>query len=218
MKKRIVDIVIYFCAIFLDSFGIALMIRTGFGATPFGLLTSNITLVIPVTIGIVSLIYELLYIISSSIIKKSRVRWELLIYSIIFAVCLEANMRYLPTFSHDGWITKIIITLIAIVFIDFAKSLFNITVYPKLSTVEFIYAVSERYHRGLDQVSKILNAFNVIVGLVLAWIAGVPFNNFGIGTVMAVLFFGVVLQKSSPYVEGFYNKHFSTNQIESKMP
>ena len=201
-----VDITIYIAAIFLDSFGIALLTKTAFGATPFGILITSAALIFPLSIGIISLLYESIYIFSASLISRSRIKFELLIYSGIFAVMIDFHYRVIPDLSNLNIYLKILLTVLAVVFIDVAKALFNITIFPKLSVVEFIYAIVDRYNFRLDIIQKSISLFNVGMGLVFSFIGGSIFYNVGVGTIISLFLFGTVLQWTSKPIEKLYKK------------
>jgi uncharacterized membrane protein YczE len=204
--KWALDLGVYIFAAFCDSFGIALMIQTHFGATPFGILTSNAALVFHLTVGGCSFVYETVCIVVAGKISKGRMKWELFTYSVIFAVLIDLHLRLLPDFSHLNLFYKLGITLFAIALIDLAKSFFLISVFPKLSTVELLSQISERYQLKLGKVSKLINGWNLVLGIVLSCFARKPFYNVGIGTVMAFLLFGSVFQITSPLVRNRYLK------------
>lgn len=215
MKKidvRPIDVLIYALAIFFDTFGIALLLKTSFGATPYGIIVSSAALLIPLSVGTLSLFYESLYIFAASRIKKSRIKFELLVYSAISAVMLDLHVWYLPDMGEVSIVAKILITLLAVVFIDIAKALFNITIFPKLSVVEFIYAIVNRFGFRLDYVQKSISFFNVATGLILSLIAGQLFYNIGIGTVIAMVSFGTVLHWTSGPIEKLYHKYAKGNR------
>lgn len=204
MKKKTIDIAVYLWAIFFDSFGIALMIKTNFGATPFGVLISGMALYVPLGMGVISLIYELLFILMASRLRQSRIKWELMIYSGIFAVMLEAQLYLLEGVVMEGLGVKIAVTVLAILIIDFSKALFNVSVYPILSVVELIYAMVERFNMRLDIASKVFSALNIAVGSLFAFAAIGSFHNIGYGTIMAVLLLGTFLHQVSDPVEKAY--------------
>lgn len=206
IKVRSVDVLIYLTAIFFDSFGIALLIKTDFGATPFGIFITSAALIIPVSVGLISLGYEVIYILAASRISKSRIKFELLIYSGIFAIMIDLFVRYIPSMADFSIIIKVLITIIAVVFIDIAKALFNITIFPKLSVVEFIYALVNRYNFRLDYVQKSISAFNVLCGMLFAWIGGQVLYNVGIGTLLSMFMFGTVLHLTSGPIKRWYER------------
>jgi len=203
---KLVDIIVYIVAIFSDSFGIALLTKTAFGATPFGIFITSAALIFPFSIGVISLLYESLYIFSASLISRSRIKFELLIYSGIFAVMIDFHSRMIPDLSNISIYFKILITVLAVVFIDLAKALFNITIFPKLSVVEFIYAIVDRYNFRLDIIQKSISLFNVGCGIIFSFLAGNIFFNVGIGTIISMFLFGTVLQWSSKPIENVYKK------------
>lgn len=211
MKKKTIDITVYLWAIFLDSFGIALMIKTNFGATPFGVLISGTALYVPLGMGMISLIYELLFILIASRLRQSRIKWELMIYSGIFAVMLEGQLYLLEGVAMEGLAVKIAVTVLAILIIDLSKALFNVSVYPILSVVELIYAMVERFNMRLDIASKVFSALNIAVGSLFAFIAIGSFHNIGYGTIMAVILLGSFLHHISAPVEKAY-KTLTSNQ------
>ncbi|MCL6441960.1 MAG: hypothetical protein K6T83_00610 [Alicyclobacillus sp.] len=205
-QKLVLDIFIYLLAALLDSFGVALMIQTNFGATPFGFLTSNTALVLPVSVGACSFTYEVLYIIVAGKLSGRRIRWELLTYSAVFAILIDLELILLPNLQASTWICKGGFTLVSIVLIDLAKGLFLISRFPRLSTVELLYQISQKFSIKLRVASNILNAVNVIVGIIFSLIAKQPFHNLGIGTLMAVVLFGIVFQRTSRWIQKLYQR------------
>lgn len=204
LKIKPIDVPIYLTAIFLDSFGIAILVKTSFGATPFGIFVTSVALILPLSVGMISLVYELLYILGAALISKSRIKFELLVYSFIFAFMIDLMLYLLPDLSNTGLGFKIIVTLMAVVLIDVSKALFKITVFPKLSVVEFMYALVNRYHFRLDYTQKAISLFNVIGGLFWSFLGGKIFYNLGLGTLIAMISFGTVLHHISPKIEAWY--------------
>lgn len=206
MSKRLIDILVYALAALLDSFGVAIMIKTAWGATPFGILTSNEALNFPLTVGVCSFLTEVLYIFIAGKVSGGRIKWELLIYSFIFGGLIDLDFWFLRTMSLSGWVDKLLITLMALVFLDLAKSLFKICVYPKLSSAELIFQLTSRFKWNLNISSKAMSLFNITIGCLFAWVAGKTFNNVGIGTLLALVFLGFVLQWVSPHVDRGYRR------------
>lgn len=205
MKKHSIDLSIYIIAALFDSFGIALMLSTGFGSMPFGMFTYNMSLLIPLSIGVIAFVYEIICIILTGKISRGKYQWGMLVYSLIFALALELHLMYLPSFSTSGLVTKVILTIVGVVLLDVSKALFNVTVFPKLSIVALIYAISDRYGYSLQIVSKVYNGFNLIGAIVFSFMIGMPFLNVGIGTLIYLLLAGTLLNYISKPIESWYN-------------
>ena len=119
---------------------------------------------------------------------------------------IDFHYRVIPDLSGLSIYLKILLTVLAVVFIDVAKALFNITIFPKLSVVEFIYAIVDRYNFRLDIIQKSISLFNVGLGLIFSFIGGSIFYNVGVGTIISLFLFGTVLQWSSKPIENLYKK------------
>lgn len=206
MKKRGIDISIYILAVFFDSFGVALMLKTGFGSMPFGMFSYNLALIIPLSIGVISFIYEILCVVGAGQIGRKKYQWSMVIYSFLFAFALELHLLYLPSFASSDVAYKVLLSLIAVAMLDVSKALFNVTVFPKLSVVALIYAISERFNLSLQVVTKGYNGFNLIGAIVFSFIAGQPFLNVGIGTLIYFILAGSILNYISNPIESWYNR------------
>lgn len=205
-KFHTIQIIIYTLAVILDSLGVALMLKTAFGATPFGYFIANMALVLPLSIGIISFLYEVIFVAVSAKVRRSRFKWELLIYSAIFAVALEAHLHWLPNYADETILTKVVITLLAVVFLDLSKALFGITIYPRLSMVECFYALHEKYHWSLDRILKGYNVMNLMGGLMFGILAGQWTNQLGIGTLIAVIASGYIYHRADKKIQRFYRQ------------
>ena len=213
---HMIDLGVYIAAIFLDSFGIALMIKSDFGASPFGIFVSSLALILPISTGMISLIYEIICIYMASRISRSRIKFELLIYSGVFAIMLDLQLKVISDGIGRNIGMKVLITLMAIGMIDLSKALFNISILPKLSVVELIYAVKGRWDYPLKYIQKTFSVFNVGMGLLFSAIAGVYFYNLGLGTLISMFLLGTVLHWISRPVELLYNNAKSRSKTQEK--
>lgn len=205
-KFHTIQVFIYMVAIMLDSLGVALMLKTSFGATPFGYFIANMALVVPLSIGLISFVYEVVFVAISAKVNRSRFKWELLIYSAVFAIALELNLLWLPDFGSQSWVTKVLITLLAVIFLDLSKALFGVTIFPRLSMVECFYALHHRYGWSLDHILKGYNMINLVGGLLFGLVAGLWWHQLGVGTVIAVLTSGYLYKKADKRIQKVYKQ------------
>lgn len=205
-KFHTIQVFIYLVAIMLDSLGVALMLKTSFGATPFGYFIANMALVVPLSIGLISFVYEVVFVAISAKVNRSRFKWELLIYSAVFAIALELNLLWLPDFGSQSWVTKVLITLLAVIFLDLSKALFGVTIFPRLSMVECFYALHHRYGWSLDHILKGYNMINLVGGLLFGLVAGLWWHQLGVGTVIAVLTSGYLYKKADKRIQKVYKQ------------
>lgn len=205
-RKNVVDINVYLLGILLDSLGVFIIIQAGLGASPFGALTSNMVLILPITIGVASIIYDVVNIIIASILLKEKMQIQNLLYGFIFAVSLEIWFLLMPTFGDINVLASILIFILGVCISDLSKAILNLTKFPKLTSVVTTYAISKRFKINLNWASKIRNLIMIIIAFVFALFTGDPLNNLGIGTLATFIAFGYFLKFIDPVVKATYNR------------
>jgi|LGVE01.1.fsa_nt_gb uncharacterized membrane protein YczE len=196
----------YILAVFFDTLSFYFIFHAGIGANTYGVFSGNFALLIPISIGAVAIVYDMLNIGISSILSKKRLRIESLLYGLIFAVFYGGLSLILPAIGTMGILPRISFFITALALGDLAKSMLNLSKLPILSSVLLIYAVAGRFKVNLSWASKITNLNKLFWGIILSFIAGVPFYLIGWGTLASLLFAGVFLKIVDPYVKKTYNK------------
>jgi uncharacterized membrane protein YczE len=215
-RKNIIDVLFYITGILFDSFSVFIIVQAGLGASPFGALASNMLLVIPITIGMASIIYEFINMVVASLLAKEKMQFQNLIYGFIFAFFLELWYFLIPSFAGLHIIFSILIFIFGVCMSDFSKSILNLTKFPKLTTVVTTYAISKRFKVNLNIASKIRNLFVVILAFIFAVISGNPLANLGLGTIASFIAFGYFLKLVDPKVKKYYNSLIFKNQNKNQ--
>lgn len=215
-KKFSVDVFVYLMGIILDSLAIFLIIQAGLGASPFGAFSSNLVLIIPITIGMASILFDIANIIIASLLAKERMQIENLLYGFIFAVFLELWFFIIPSFSGLHIVVALLVFVFGVCISDLSKALLNLVKFPKLSSVVTTYAISKRFKINLNWSSKIRNFVIILLAFIFAVISGNPLANLGVGTIATFVVFGYFLKLFDPIVKKIYNK--IVNKIYKKEP
>ena len=205
-KKNIVDVNMYLIGILLDSLSVFIIIQAGLGASPFGALTSNMILVIPITIGTASIIYDIVNIVVASLLSKERMQIENLLYGFIFAFFLEIWFFLIPSFAGLHIVLSILIFIFGVCISDLSKAILNLTIFPKLTSVVTTYAIAKRLKVNLNIASKIRNLVLVVLAFIFAVISGDPLANLGLGTIASFVAFGYFLKVIDPVVKKIYKR------------
>ena len=190
MKKSLFT----FFGIQCDALGVSLLISIGLGASPFGLLISSIALLIPIYVGLLSFGYDTLTLGMVSLLEKKRYNFLSLLYGFIFAVFFQL---YIYVFSFVGDLSIYILIpliIVAIGLLDLAKLLLYYGNGPKLSTALLIYAIHSRFNISLNRASKLIIVTIIGVALLISWIAGDPFYQFGFVTILYLIVSGFLLK------------------------
>lgn len=177
-----------------DVFGVSLLLAVGLGASPFGILMANLALVIPLTIGLLSIIYDVVALSITKWISRARFAYLSLLYGFFFAVFFQGYFWLLSHMNVSSILLRIILGIIAILLLDVGKFFLYHGQGPKLSTVLLIYALSIRTKLSLNITSKALTFILLLVSAFLSFIHGNLFYQWGWLTLLYFLVAGFTLK------------------------
>lgn len=179
----------------LDAIGVMMLVSIGLGASPFGLMISNLGALIPVYVGLISFSYDVLALYLSKIFTNKAYYYYGLIYGVLFAISLEFYHYVFGGLEQESLWVRIILVLIAIIILDFAKYFLYNGTGPRLSTVMLIYSMTYRFRISLNISSKIVTFSMVTLGMIVSLFHSEGlFYQFSIVTIIYVMVAGYTLK------------------------
>lgn len=177
-----------------DAFGVSLLLAVGLGASPFGMLMANLALVIPLSIGLLSVGYDITALSLTKWLSKARFAYLSLLYSLFFALFFQLYVWLLQGVTFNAWPAQVLLGISAIVLLDVGKFLLYHGQGPKLSTVLLIYALSNRTKSSLNLMSKLVTLTIISIAMGLSLIHGDWFYQLGYLSLLYLLVAGFTLK------------------------
>lgn len=189
--------------LFIMSFGVALSVISDLGTTPISCIPNVLKYAVPLSLGTITIIFNLLLILIQVIILKDefqRKQWMQLAVTIIFGYFIDLALYILspiqPTTCLEQWMLCVISCFIIALGVYF-EVISQAIVLPGEGVS---LAVRHVTHKEFGKIKTAFDTSNVIIGAVLSILLYGDFKGIGLGTIFA----GIVVG----YIVRFYRKIF----------
>lgn len=202
MKIITKRITLYVIGLFLLSPGVSFSIQTSLGVSPVSSLAYAITLTAGLSIGITTVIANVLFIVVQIFLNKRVELREFtvqLIVVFLFGFFMDVTLflvQLLPT--PESFISKIIVLSISFYIISAALLFYFTAKLPLMPYDALTYVISERFKFTFSKAKITSDMLNVVIAAVICLIFIQSFGSVGIGTILAAYFVGKILGKLIP--------------------
>lgn len=199
---------IYILGLFLLALGVSFSILAGIGVSPGSALPYALALITPLSVGVTTVLANILFIILQSILNK-ELNWKdsfiQLIVAFLFGFFIDLNVWLTHGLPHGNSIALIFIYMVISLFIvSFGLLLYFTSGLPRMPYDSLTYAIANTWKMAFGKAKITSDMLNVIISLVLCLVFIHSFGSIGIGTFIAAYgigkILGILLKKLQPSI------------------
>lgn len=197
--------------LFIMSFGVALSVKSELGTTPISCIPNVLKYAIPLSLGTITIIFNVLLIVIQVIILKNefqRKQWMQLVVTIFFGYFIDFALYVLTPLEPTDYISQWILCIISCFIIAlgvYIEVKSNAIVLPGEGVS---LAVRHVTHIEFGKIKTAFDSSNFIIGGLLSLLLYGGFRGIGLGTIFA----GIVVG----YIVRFYRKVFENINLNKK--
>ena len=210
-KQLLKNYAILVFGLFIMSFGVALSVKSELGTTPISCIPNVLKYAIPLSLGTITIIFNVLLIVIQVIILKNefqRKQWMQLVVTIIFGYFIDLALYVLTPLEPTDYISQWILCIISCFIIAlgvYIEVKSNAIVLPGEGVS---LAVRHVTHIEFGKIKTAFDSSNFIIGGLLSLLLYGGFRGIGLGTIFA----GIVVG----YIVRFYRKVFENINLNKK--
>lgn len=205
VSKIIKRIILYVLGLFFLSLGVSLSIQAGFGVSPVSSLAYASALTTGLSVGITTVLANVLYIIIQVILTK---RIELnnivaqLIISFLFGFFMDATLfivQFLPT--PETIFARIVYLIVSLFVVSVGIVGYTTAKLPLMPYDGLTFTISEKFKLKFSKAKIIGDLINICVAGAICLIFIQSLGSIGIGTIVAAYFIGKILGWMIPHYQ-----------------
>lgn len=202
-KKIAKNYVILIIGLFIMSFGVALSVKSDLGTTPISCIPNVLNYAVPLSLGMITIIFNFLLIVIQVVILKSnfqKKQWMQIVVTIIFGYFIDFALYILSPVVPSDYLSQWLLCIISCFIIALG-------VYIEVSSNAIMLpgegvSLAIRYvtHIEFGKIKTAFDTSNVILGAILSLALYGTFQGIGLGTILAGIVVGYIIR--------FYRKIF----------
>ena len=200
MNHKIVTmrrLVLYVGGLFLLTLGVSLSIQAGLGVSPVSSLAYALVLTSGLSIGITTVLANILFILVQIILNKRIDIKDLilqLLISVVFGFFMDATLFLVQLLPPPESIVLRCVYLIISLFVVSAALIGYFTAkLPLMPYDALTYVISERFKMKFSKAKITSDLLNVFISAAIGLVFIQSFGSIGIGTIVAAYFIGKIL-------------------------
>lgn len=212
MNHRIIiykRICIYIVGLFLLALGISFSILAGIGVSPGSALAYAFALITPLSVGVTTVLANILYIIFQAILNK-EIYWKeyfiQLIVAFLFGFFMDLTIwltQGLPK-AHSIFLI-VIYVIISLIIVAIGLLLYFTAELPTMPYDALTYTIANTWKMAFGKAKITTDMLNVIISLLLGLLFIHSFGSIGIGTIIAAYgigkILGILIHKLQPLIK-----------------
>lgn len=190
-------LVLYIGGLFFLTLGVSLSIQAGLGVSPVSSLAYALVLTSGISIGITTVLANILFIIGQIIISK-RIDFKdfllQLIISIVFGFFMNTTLflvQLLP--APESIVLRCVYLIISLFVVASGLVGYFTAKLPLMPYDALTYVISERFKLKFSTAKITGDLLNVLVSTLLGLVFIQSFGSIGVGTLVAAYFIGKIL-------------------------
>jgi uncharacterized membrane protein YczE len=209
-NEKLKNYLILIIGLFIMSFGVALSVKSDLGTTPISCIPNVLKYALPLSLGTITIIFNLLLILIQVLILKKdfqRKQFMQIIVTVIFGYFIDFALYVLTPFEPADIISQWIYCLISCFIIAlgvYFEVISNAIVLPGEGV-----SLAVRYVTKIE-FGKLKTAFdtsNVVIGALLSLGLYGSFKGIGLGTIFAGIVVGYIVR----FYKNLFEKIFKKN-------
>lgn len=197
MSKTTKRIVLYLFGLFVLSLGVSLSIRAGYGVSPVSSLAYATTLTTGLSIGLTSVLSNILFIIIQAILSKRVMFREFssqLLMSFLFGFFMDGTLflvKLLPI--PDSMYTRMALLIISLFVVSAGIISYITAKLPLMPYDALTIVISEKFNIKFSKAKISSDLINVCLAGSICLIFIQSLGSIGIGTFIAAYFIGKII-------------------------
>jgi uncharacterized protein len=222
MNVTMKRLVLYVFGLFFLSLGVSFSIQAGFGVSPVSSLAYAISLTSGLSVGVTTVLANVLFIIIQVILNKRIDLKEFvvqLIISFLFGFFMDATLfiaKFLPT--PDTIMVRCLYLIISLFVVSIGLLGYFTAKFPLMPYDALTYAVCERFQMKFSKAKITSDLLNVCVAGALCLIVIHSFGSIGIGTLVAAYFIGKIVGWMMHYQPFLQDWVYKTKENHMEFP
>ena len=188
---------LYIGGLFFLTLGVSLSIQAGLGVSPVSSLAYALVLTSGLSIGITTVLANILFILVQIILSKRMDIKDLmlqLIISVVFGFFMDATLflvQLLPT--PESIVLRCVYLIISLFVVSAGLIGYFTTKLPLMPYDALTYVISEQFKIKFSKAKITGDLINVFVATIMGLVFIQSFGAIGIGTIVAAYFIGKIL-------------------------
>ncbi|WP_326520445.1 YczE/YyaS/YitT family protein [Candidatus Methanosphaera massiliense] len=216
-KELLKNYTILVIGLFIMSFGVALSVKSDLGTTPISCIPNVLSFACPLSLGTITVIFNMLLIAIQIILLRSRfqrIQLMQIVVTTIFGYFIDYALGILtfltPTTELDKWIICIISCFVIAVGV-FLEVNSKAVVLPGEGVS---LAVKQVTNIEFGKIKTMFDTSNVVIGIILSLVLFGTFKGIGLGTILAGIVVGYIVRFYRNIVVKLLNKMGYTKKEE----
>ena len=216
-KELLKNYTILIIGLFIMSFGVALSVKSDLGTTPISCIPNVLSFACPLSLGTITVIFNMLLIAIQIILLRSRfqrIQLMQIVVTTIFGYFIDYALGILtfltPTTELDKWIICIISCFVIAVGV-FLEVNSKAVVLPGEGVS---LAVKQVTNIEFGKIKTMFDTSNVVIGIILSLALFGTFKGIGLGTILAGIVVGYIVRFYRNIVVKLLNKMGYTKKEE----
>jgi len=189
--------ILYVLGLFLLSLGVSFSIQANFGVSPVSSLAYAISLTAGLSIGITTVLANILFIIIQVILNKRIELREFavqLLIGFLFGFFMDATLFLVQLFpTPETLLSRIAFLGISFYIISVGFLIYFTSKLPLMPYAAMTYVISDRFNMKFSKAKIMCDLLNVIVAGAVCLVFIQSFGSIGFGTILAAYFIGKIL-------------------------
>lgn len=183
--------------LFIMSFGVALSVKSDLGTTPISCIPNVLKYAVPLSLGMITIIFNFLLIVIQVLILKSdfeRKQWMQIVVTVIFGYFIDFALYILTPIEPTNYMSQWILCIISCFIIGlgvYFEVMSNAIVLPGEGVSLAIRHVT---HIEFGKLKTAFDTSNVVIGAILSLALYGSFQGIGLGTIFAGIVVGYIVR------------------------
>ena len=196
-KQIIKNYILLIIGLFIMSFGVALSVISNLGTTPIACIPNVIKYSVTISLGIITIIFNLFLILIQFMILKSEFeikQWMQIFVTLIFGYFIDFALYILSTINPESYYMKWLVCIISCFIIAlgvFIEIQSNAIILPGEGVS---IAVSKVTKIEFGKIKTMFDTSNVIIGGMLSLFLYKRFQGIGLGTIFSGIVVGYIVR------------------------
>lgn len=197
---------LYVVGLFLLSLGVSFSIQANLGVSPVSSLAYAITLTSGLTIGMTTVLANVLFVIIQMLFSKKHVELReygvQLVIVFLFGFFMDATLamvQFLP--APESLISQSLFVLISLYVISAGLLLYFTAKLPLMPYDALTYVISDRFNMKFSKAKITSDLLNVALAGIVCLVFIQSLGAIGVGTIAAAYFIGKILGKFMPILQ-----------------
>ncbi len=209
-KRMIYRILFYILGLFTLAFGVTFSVNSNLGVSPVNSLPYEFSLITKVELGTCVTVVFCCYILFQILIKRKEFRLidlTQVVFSTIFGYFVDVTGLIMGDFCLPGIVGRIVMAVISMILIAIGISMYvNCKLVP-LPMEGLTLAITDKLPgKSFQQIKVIVDCTVVTLSLLLSLVFLHGIEGVGIGTVLAAIFVGKIMQPVQKVLSPVMNK------------